>query len=1157
MRRLAPPIALCLTGLTLALTAAPVRAAASPAASPVVGIQGVVRQQQTGEPIAGALVIVQCSCLQGPVEATTDASGLYNLRNLPPGNYTVQVLAGQAMFTEALAAAAGVARLDFTVDAASGRIVTDITVEQPVRRDTASGLKLRPDELRHAGTGGMDRNFTGVVDVASTVTADAGGLRVAGTTSAESKYTLDNANITTPAFGSLSSTVVSEFIDAVEVLEAGYDAEYGGATGGQIRARRVGGSNKLRGVVVLRVAPRLAPPRLISATDEALRVAEIAELDAQAVLQISGPIVRDKLFFSVGVAPGGQRSSMIQSFYRRRDKDRNGGYEACAYENGTSDCAANSNYIDTVKFAEQKFSTGRIDIQASGSLDWQINPKHRLRLSGGTSPLSFRRTSFRLPPGAEPSAFGTNPTQTIGGQSRVGQGVINDTFGTRYVGISGVGLDYEGRVNDDKLEIDATVFYSRFRSVDAWRLDDPQLRDTPLVQQTDTQGRNLYDLLDRDGATRLVPGVDGACNNSHLPGLTCPTRTWLSGGLGNYSSYTQDRAGGLLALTHFLNGRRGGAHQIKYGVELDNVSFRQKTAYSGSNPADFYSNCPAGQRGGGEYCYDPVGDQYTTNAASGRVDNHRSVTVDGDNPDIRTTIGYGRVRAEQNDLRAIATPIGAGVRVPAYDATLTTQNYGVFLQDRWAVLSNLYISAGARWELQDMRDLLGRRNVFIWDNVAPRLGLTYDWTDEGKSRLYASYGWFYSQLPVLLNSRAFGGLVNVTRTYRNADCSTPTTGGQPRSDASGVPTEFCVDGNQSTSGLSAGAVVPRLRGMYTQQFQAGYEQEVLEDLVVGVNWLHQDLGRTVEDISTNGGLNYLVANPGESVSGRDLARQQQTCTDLQQRFDAAEQDDPGRDVLAREVQHCNFLADAFTKVGTLFPKPTRNYDAWTLRIQKRFARSWLLQASYTYSRLLGNYDGFVTRNTGAINLGASTQYDLPDLVRNSFGPLFDNRPHLAKLDAFYTFDLRGAGRLTLGGSLRFQSGSPISLYADNNRYRGQFVNYLLPRGAGGRLEPNYFANISVSYAYPLPRELELEVTARLANLTNARAVLRVDEVYSFSTARPIAGGDLEDLKHAKIQSPNAPTSFFRRDIVPRQGNFGVQTVFQQPVQVQFELRLRF
>lgn len=70
-------------------------------------------------------------------------------------------------------------------------------------------------------------------------------------------------------------------------------------------------------------------------------------------------------------------------------------------------------------------------------------------------------------------------------------------------------------------------------------------------------------------------------------------------------------------------------------------------------------------------------------------------------------------------------------------------------------------------------------------------------------------------------------------------------------------------------------------------------------------------------------------------------------------------------------------------------------------------------------------------------------------------------------------------------------------------------------------------------------------------------MLRVDEVYSFSTARPIAGGDGDELRHAKVQSPQSPTRFFRRDIVPRQGNFGVQTVFQQPIQAQFELRLRF
>jgi len=1129
------------------------------AAADVV-ISGAVTDGKTGEPVREALVILQCSCLQGQRETSTSADGLYVFRNLPPGKFTVQVLVGDSDVSKSMDVPAGAKfRANFRVGAPRGHVI-DLVIEPPVRGDGATGMRIDMGTAARMATGGTNTDFSGVIDQAPTVGRDAAGLRIGGQPGNESKYVVDGTNATSPAFGTLSATIVREFIEDIEVLEAGYDAEYGGGSGGQVRARRLGGTNKFRGTVLLRFSPRIALPRFVAQTDEALRVAEVRDYEGQGVFTLSGPIVKDRLFFAVGLAPEGQKNSLIQSFHRRRDKDRSGGYEDCAHENGTNDCVANGNYIDTVKFAEQRFRTGSWDLQFFATLDWQVTPKHRLRLAGGTIP-TFRRSSFRQPPGSEPNAFGTNPQQSLGGQSRIAQGVVDGTFGTSYGNGTQVSLDYEGRAADDKLEIDASVYYARNRSIEAWRLDDPNLKNIPLTQESDGQGRNLFDLLDRDGAVRLVSGVDQACNNRDLPGLTCPTRTWLSGGLGSYSSSTQDRLGGVLGLTHFLSSRRAGSHQLKYGAEIDHVRFVTDSRYSGANESDFYQNCPAGQKGGGEWCFDPSkgsGGAYTLNTAN-RVNNNRAIYVNADNPDQRSTFGFGRARLEQNDLRAIASPIGAGVRVPSYNATLTTQNYAVYLQDKWAVTSNLYLNVGARWELQDMRDVLGRRNLFIPDNVAPRVSLVYDWTDEGKSRLYASYGWFYNQLPVLLNSRAFGGLVNVSRSYRQSDCDVPARiGGQTHARSiDGNPTEYCTDFNSSTTGLTAGAVVPRLRGMYNQQFQVGYEQEVVEDLVLGVNWLHADLGRAIEDISTNGGLNFIIANPGESVSRADIARQQAQCDDLQGKFDGAAIDDPQRDVYARELNRCNFLADAFGKVGSLFNKPIRNYDAWTFKVNKRFARNWTVQASYTYSRLIGNYDGFVARNTGAINIGASAQYDIPELVRNSYGPLFDNRPHTVKVDGFYSFDLKRAGRLTLGASLRYLSGTPISVYADNNRYAGQYLVYVLPRGAGGRIEPSYFANLSLSYAYPLPGETELELTVRLANLTNNKAVLRVDETYSFAYGRAIAGGDLQDLKHSKVQSSNAPTSFFRRDILPRQGNFGVQTVFQQPIQAQFELRLRF
>ena len=115
----------------------------------------------------------------------------------------------------------------------------------------------------------------------------------------------------------------------------------------------------------------------------------------------------------------------------------------------------------------------------------------------------------------------------------------------------------------------------------------------------------------------------------------------------------------------------------------------------------------------------------------------------------------------------------------------------------------------------------------------------------------------------------------------------------------------------------------------------------------------------------------------------------------------------------------------------------------------------------------------------------------------------------------------------------------------------------MPRGSAGRLPPTHQLNLQVSYAYPLPGELELEFTARLENVYNLKVPLRVDETYSYQAARPVPGGNLDDLKHVKVQNPGAPTNFYQRGILAPQGNFGTELAFQRPLGALFELRLRY
>ncbi len=59
-------------------------------------IAGVVLHAETGKRFANALVVLQCICLAATLEAKTTEQGTYAFRDLPPGTYTIQVLAGQS-----------------------------------------------------------------------------------------------------------------------------------------------------------------------------------------------------------------------------------------------------------------------------------------------------------------------------------------------------------------------------------------------------------------------------------------------------------------------------------------------------------------------------------------------------------------------------------------------------------------------------------------------------------------------------------------------------------------------------------------------------------------------------------------------------------------------------------------------------------------------------------------------------------------------------------------------------------------------------------------------------------------------------------------------------------------------------------------------------
>ena len=88
------------------------------------------------------------------------------------------------------------------------------------------------------------------------------------------------------------------------------------------------------------------------------------------------------------------------------------------------------------------------------------------------------------------------------------------------------------------------------------------------------------------------------------------------------------------------------------------------------------------------------------------------------------------------------------------------------LQDEWKVLPNLVVNLGIRYD--DQKVFKGDNSLAfdLKDQWSPRLGFSWDFLNDGTSKLYGSVGRFHYATPTDLNVRVFTA---------NTQVSEPTT----------------------------------------------------------------------------------------------------------------------------------------------------------------------------------------------------------------------------------------------------------------------------------------------------------------------------------------------------------------------------------------------
>ncbi len=255
---------------------------------------------------------------------TTDSEGFFRVLQIPPGVYTVTTATasgfGEARYENVQVTIGKTTQLNIDVKAGGASAVVDVSVsDQPVDttdNEVSTSVNAQKIELLPKGV-----DFTSVLRTApgTRQEANSGGFSVDGASGSENVFVIDGQEVTNFRTGTLNANnaIPTQFVQEVSVKSSGFDAEFGGATGGVISVVTKGGSNDWRGefgmqfnTSKLNGATRPFMSRFTSGsgatfvqTAEFVNPGKASSLTTYPTANLSGSIIKDRLWFFGSYSP--------------------------------------------------------------------------------------------------------------------------------------------------------------------------------------------------------------------------------------------------------------------------------------------------------------------------------------------------------------------------------------------------------------------------------------------------------------------------------------------------------------------------------------------------------------------------------------------------------------------------------------------------------------------------------------------------------------------------------------------------------------------------------------------------------------------------------------------------------------------------------------
>ena len=1036
---------------------------------------------------------------------TSGSDGRYMFTQVPAGTYNVTATATgftttrgeitvsvdrSAIFNPALTVGGGETIIDVTADSSVTLDPTDTKIDTNITKQVIDNLPK--------GT-----QFTSLLKIAPNVRPEAlsGGFQIDGASGSENVFVIDGQEVTNFRTGTLNTNnnLPFELLQEVQIKSTGFEAEYGGATGGVINVVTVGGNDKWRGSAGISFQPQKLqgdPSPILSRYStnaagnyEYFPASKLGGTQYFPTLAFSGPVIKQKLWFSAIYAP------QIQEFSRDVDFYTAGGFDP------VTGFQTPSNNPNTRHIGEtQRFDFKRKIEEAFFRLDAQ--PHSTLRLFG----------TFLWNPIIDE---GTDPGSTYGLSNTTGAGPFISQGGVyrtqnEFLGNQG-GRQNSNNVNGQATWTPTNNLVLNFRGGRSFlneKLGSYGIPREPSVLCSASGNPN----------SPIIPGGQAAA------GCAQGARNFPSNFQINYDVSTRTTFDADAALVGI---NAGGRHNFKFGYQYNRISNTTDQGY----------------------------------ADTGVVVLYYGLGIDG-------SIGFP------------ATPgnIGSGyLQRFGTIGSASSANQGVFAQDSWQIANRLTLNLGIRAEQEKVPSFSesGSDINFGWGSkIAPRFGVAFDVLGNQKSKIFASYGWFYDRFKYELPRGSFGGDF-YRRDYFEMFASrgvhfsayNPTTilgtvpdiaGGncpEPPDPDAPWPTlgngySICQDDFRVPSNLIGGSILefgavdPDIKAARQSEYTIGYEHQLMSNFLLSARFTHKQIDRAIEDAgiyNSQGSEAYIIGNPGLGL-----------------------------------------ICDVSTDGGLPCVKAERKYDAFEVRVDKR-ASKWFFNASYTLSRLFGNYSGLASSDeAGRTSPNVSRLFDSQFAAYTAAGNpnngrLATDRPHVFKAFGGYSFNWsdNNTNVTTVSAFTSLQSGTPLTTIMTLNNL-SPFIVY--GRGDLGRTEMFSETDLNVSHRYKFGRDnrFTLEPFVSVRNLFDERNVLGVDTTISTQnftdatlrlaragcpaaacasiqavTDTIVNGGGILQYVENYLNSPQTALASQRRN------TFGFANSYQAPREVRFGARFYF